>query len=68
MRVQGMAVSEMARGMGLDHKTVRRCLRQSQWQPYRRPPACQDAALGGHALARPARPRSVYAANATVGT
>jgi transposase len=36
MRAAGMALSQIARESGLDRKTVRRCLRQSQWQPYRR--------------------------------
>jgi transposase len=38
MRAEGMAVSQIARVSGLDRKTVRRCLRQSHWWPYRRPP------------------------------
>ena len=29
-------VSRIARLLELDRKTVRRCLRQSAWQPYRR--------------------------------
>jgi transposase len=36
MRAGGQAVSQIARETGLDRKTVRRCLRQSQWTPYRR--------------------------------
>ncbi len=30
------SVSEIARELALDRKTVRRCLRQAAWQPYRR--------------------------------
>jgi transposase len=36
MRTEGLALAQIARATGLDRKTVRRCLRQSQWQPYRR--------------------------------
>jgi transposase len=36
MRAAGMAVSQIARESGLDRKTVRCCLRQLRWQPYRR--------------------------------
>ena len=36
MRAEGQAVSQIARATGLDRKTVRRCLRQSQWTAYRR--------------------------------
>lgn len=32
----GETVSRIARELSLDRKTVRRCLRQGQWQPYRR--------------------------------
>jgi transposase len=32
----GMSISRIARVMDLDRKTVRRCLRQAQWQAYRR--------------------------------
>lgn len=38
MRADGQAVSQIARTTGLDRKTVRRCLRQSAWRPYRRAP------------------------------
>ena len=34
-----MTVSEIARTTDLDRKTVRRCLRQREWTPYRRAPA-----------------------------
>jgi transposase len=41
-------VSRIARALDLDRKTVRRCLRQSTWQPYRREPA-SDTLLTMHA-------------------
>ena len=41
LRAAGMTVSEIARATDLDRKTVRRCLRQREWQPYRRAPAGQ---------------------------
>ena len=31
-------IMEIARRLELDRKTVRRCLRQARWEPYRRPP------------------------------
>ncbi|MGH2523750.1 MAG: IS21 family transposase, partial [Anaerolineales bacterium] len=37
LRAAGMTVSRIARGTGLDRKTVRRCVRQVCWQAYRRP-------------------------------
>jgi transposase len=36
LRAAGESVSRIARRTGLDRKTVRRCLRQTQWAPYRR--------------------------------
>ena len=33
--VDGVSVSALARRFGLDRKTVRRCLSQSQWRPFR---------------------------------
>ena len=39
LRAVGMTVSEIARTTDLDRKTVRRCLRQREWTPYRRAPA-----------------------------
>lgn len=33
---QGKTIAEISRELELDRKTVRRCLRQEQWQPYRR--------------------------------
>ena len=38
---QGQTISAIARELDMDRKTVRTCLRQSSWQPYRR------AACGG---------------------
>lgn len=35
-RSQGMSVSAIAREFDLDRKTVRSCLRRSEWAPYRR--------------------------------
>jgi transposase len=43
-----LPVSEIARRLDLDRKTVRRCLSQSQWQPYRRAPRT-DTLLAAHA-------------------
>lgn len=34
-------VSQIARALELDRKTVRRCLRQGAWRPYRRDPAAE---------------------------
>jgi transposase len=36
MAADGGSVSKIAQVTGLDRKTVRRCLRQKQWRPYRR--------------------------------
>ena len=38
-RAAGMNVSTIARELELDRKTVRSCLAQPMWQPYRREPA-----------------------------
>ena len=38
-RASGQSVSAIAREFGVDRKTVRRCLHQEQWQPYRREPS-----------------------------
>lgn len=35
-QARGQSVSAIARELDLDRKTVRQCLRQPQWQPYRR--------------------------------
>lgn len=42
-----VTVSEIARMLALDRKTVRRCLRQTAWQPYQRTAA--DTLLTAHA-------------------
>lgn len=39
LHAAGMNVAAMARATELDRKTVRRCLRQCEWRPYRRRPA-----------------------------
>jgi len=44
---QRVTVSEIARAVDLDRKTVRRCLRQSQWRPYSRAPK-SDTLLSAH--------------------
>jgi transposase len=36
LRAGGLSVSAIARGLDLDRKTVRHCLRQPAWSPYRR--------------------------------
>lgn len=36
-REEQLPIAEIARRLDLDRKTVRRCLRQQEWQPYRRP-------------------------------
>jgi transposase len=42
------AIAEIARRLQMDRKTVRRCLSQKQWQPYRRPPK-EETLLAAHA-------------------
>jgi transposase len=39
LQAAGMNVAAIARATELDRKTVRRCLRQTEWQPYRRRPS-----------------------------
>jgi transposase len=46
-RAAGLSVAAIARAAALDRKTVRRCLRQNAWQPYRRPPVA-DGLLAAH--------------------
>ena len=36
LRSQGRNLSAIARELGLDRKTVRTCLSQASWRPYRR--------------------------------
>lgn len=43
----GQSISAIARLMELDRKTVRRCLRDTSWQPYRRQPTA-DTVLSPH--------------------
>ncbi len=43
-----VSIAEIARRLQLDRKTVRRCIRQEQWQPYQRPPK-QETLLTEHA-------------------
>jgi len=38
-RARGQSISAIARELELDRKTVRSCLKQESWQPYRRLPA-----------------------------
>ena len=47
-REERVLITEIARRLDLDRKTVRRCLRQVTWQPYTRP-ARADTLLGPHA-------------------
>lgn len=41
MHSEGQTVSQIARTMGLDRKTVRGCLRKPEWMPYRRTPVAE---------------------------
>jgi transposase len=47
-REEQLSITEIARRLDLDRKTVRRCLKQAEWQPYRRP-ARTDTLLAEHA-------------------
>lgn len=47
LRALGHSVSEIARTIGFDRKTVRSCLRQAEWMPYRRAPMT-DTLLATH--------------------
>ena len=47
----GGSMRAIARELDLDRKTVRRCLRQTEWKPYRRA-ARADTLLTGHAQYR----------------
>src|SRR5687767_4673841 len=42
-----IAIAEIARQLSVDRKTVRRCLRRGEWQPYRRAPK-QETLLSAH--------------------
>lgn len=48
LKAQGLSVSALSRELGLDRKTIRRCLRQGQWHPYRRE-AAGGTLLAAHA-------------------
>ena len=43
-----VTIAEIARRLEIDRKTVRRCLRAQQWQPYRRAPK-EETLLSAHA-------------------
>ena len=45
---EGASIRAIARALDLDRKTVRRCLRQTEWKPYRRAPRV-DTLLATHA-------------------
>ena len=45
---QGASIRAIARELDLDRKTVRRCLRQTEWKPYQRA-ARADTLLATHA-------------------
>jgi transposase len=47
LHVAGMKVAQIARATELDRKTVRRCVRQVAWRPYRREPAA-DTLMAAH--------------------
>ncbi len=47
-RLWVLPVAEIARRLDLDRKTVRRCLRETEWKPYRRAPR-PDTLLAWHA-------------------
>ena len=45
---EGASIRAIARALDLDRKTVRRCLRQTEWKPYQRA-ARTDTLLSTHA-------------------
>ena len=47
-REEQLPITEIARRLDLDRKTVRRCLRQAAWKPYQRP-ARAETLLSEHA-------------------
>ncbi|MGH9418921.1 MAG: ISL3 family transposase, partial [Thermoanaerobaculia bacterium] len=47
-RNEQLSITEIARRLDLDRKTIRRCLKQNEWQPYQRP-ARADTLLAEHA-------------------
>ena len=59
---QGLSISQLARQFEMDRKTVRRCLRQTHWQPYERE-AREDTLLSTHeAFLLERAPRVQYSA------
>ena len=57
-----VSISEIGRRLDLDHKTVRRSLRQTTWQPYRRA-AVPETLLTAHAdFVRTRAPQVGYSA------
>jgi transposase len=61
-REEQLPIAEIARRLDLDRKTVRRCLRQSEWQPYQRA-ARTDTLLVEHAdFLRDRAPKVGYSA------
>ena len=62
MRGEGQSVSEIARGTGLDRKTVRSCLRKSEWSPYRRKPVSETLLAVHEAWLKQRAPEVNYSA------
>jgi len=55
-RAAGHSVSAIARELDLDRKTVRSCLREQSWRPYRREvvgPSCSTHIASGWCSAPP---------------
>jgi transposase len=57
-----VAIGEIARRLDLDRKTVRRCLRQSAWKPYVRPPRTDTLLAEHEAFLRVRAPKVGYSA------
>ena len=55
-------IAEIARRLELDRKTVRRCLRNTGWQPYRRPPRLDTVLMPHTAYLQERAPRVGYSA------
>jgi transposase len=55
-------IAEIARRLDLDRKTVRRCLRATEWTAYRRPPRPGTVLAGHAAYLRERAPRVGYSA------
>jgi transposase len=61
-REEQLPIAEISRRLDLDRKTVRRCLKQPQWQPYQRA-ARTDTLLAEHAdFLRARAPKVSYSA------